>query len=215
MHAHSSRATRGFTLVELLVAITILALVAVLGVRGLDTLLRARTALITQLDENRQYMMTFGQIELDCAQLAPVAVFGGAPTLSASTDTLVLLRGVTVTDQAQGFQVVTYRKVGTELTRAATSATRDLTRLQADWNAALSSTATTPRMTLVSGVGALQLRTLDNDGAWRQDGRRVRGAVARTRRLVAATDGARGIEVSLVMQGQEHALLRVFMLGPG
>jgi general secretion pathway protein J len=215
MQIHFSEATRGFTLAELLVAITILALVAVLGVRGLDTLLRARTALITQLDENRQYMMTFGQMELDCAQLAPVSLFGGAPTLSASTDKLVLLRSVTVTDQAQAFQVVTYRKVGTELTRAASSATRDLTLLQAEWSAALSSTATTPRITLVSGVGALQLRTLSSDGAWRQDGKRVKGGLGRTRRLVVATGGASGIEVSLVMQGQEHALLRVFMLGPG
>ncbi|MEN3295328.1 MAG: ral secretion pathway protein, partial [Burkholderiales bacterium] len=36
---------RGFTLVELLIAISVLAMVAVLGWRGLDSIVRARVAL--------------------------------------------------------------------------------------------------------------------------------------------------------------------------
>jgi len=51
--AHRTINNRGFTLVELLVAITILAIVATLGWRGLDGIVRARIALNAQLEQSR------------------------------------------------------------------------------------------------------------------------------------------------------------------
>lgn len=206
---------RGFTLIELLVAISILALIAVLGWRGLDSLLRSRVALEAQLVENRQYQLIFDQMEADCAQLAPATLLDGAATLSALPGNLVLLRSATSANQPQRFQVVTYRMLGTQLSRSASELTRDRRLLQAEWQAALAAAAATARITLASNVAELTLRTRGTDGAWRQNGIHISGGVARTRRVVAPAGGASGIEVGLHIQGQKHALLRVFLLGPG
>ena len=51
---------RGFTLVELLVAISILAIVAVLGWRGLDGIVRARVALTAQMEQTRGMQLVYG-----------------------------------------------------------------------------------------------------------------------------------------------------------
>ena len=44
---------KGLTLVELLVAISVLGFVAVLGWRGLDSIVRARIALTSDLEQTR------------------------------------------------------------------------------------------------------------------------------------------------------------------
>ena len=55
---------RGFTLVELLVAISILAIVAVLGWRGLDGIVRARTTLTQQMETTRGMQLAFAQMQI-------------------------------------------------------------------------------------------------------------------------------------------------------
>ena len=54
---------RGFTLVELLVAISILAIVAVLGWRGLDGIMRARGTLTDQMEVTRGMQLAFAQLQ--------------------------------------------------------------------------------------------------------------------------------------------------------
>ena len=61
---------RGFTLVELLVAISILAVVAVLGWRGLDSIVRARTSLTEQMETTRGMQLAFAQMQSDCEHKA-------------------------------------------------------------------------------------------------------------------------------------------------
>src|SRR6476660_7000846 len=53
---------RGFTLIELLVAISVMAIVAVLGWRGLDSIVRARVALNADLDHTRGLQLAFAQM---------------------------------------------------------------------------------------------------------------------------------------------------------
>ena len=60
----------GFTLVELLVAIAILAMVAVLGWRGLDGIVRARVALTADMETTRGMQLAFAQMENDCEHAA-------------------------------------------------------------------------------------------------------------------------------------------------
>ena len=64
------RRARGFTLVELLVAISILAMVAVLGWRGLDGIVRARVALTDQMEVTRGMQLAFAQMQSDCEHMA-------------------------------------------------------------------------------------------------------------------------------------------------
>src|SRR5450759_316002 len=68
---NGARATRhkGLTLVELLVAISVLGFVAVLGWRGLDSIVRARIALTSDLEQTRGMQLAFAQLQSDCAHL--------------------------------------------------------------------------------------------------------------------------------------------------
>jgi general secretion pathway protein J len=79
----------GFTLLELLVAITVLSLVSLIAWRGLDSLVHTRERLKPEADEVRDLLVAFGQIERDLAQVvsasfvplptAPLTVRAGTP----------------------------------------------------------------------------------------------------------------------------------------
>lgn len=68
-------AARGFTLLELLVAVSVLAIVSLIAWRGLDALLGTRERLAPRNDEARAMLATFGQIERDLAQIAVPDLF--------------------------------------------------------------------------------------------------------------------------------------------
>jgi general secretion pathway protein J len=74
---------RGFTLVELLVAIAILAIVSVLAWRGLSTLLDTRARLEPEAADVRALVATVGQLDIDLARSpARAALFAmAAPTV--------------------------------------------------------------------------------------------------------------------------------------
>jgi general secretion pathway protein J len=84
----------GFTLLELLVAISVLATVSVIAWRGLDTLVSTRARLGPEGDEVRALLTAFGQVDRDLAQVinptlfafttSPITVtaIGGQPALS-------------------------------------------------------------------------------------------------------------------------------------
>ncbi len=65
----------GFTLLELLVAISVLAIVSVIAWRGLDTLVVTRERLEPAGDETRALLTAFGQLERDLAQVVNPTLF--------------------------------------------------------------------------------------------------------------------------------------------
>lgn len=79
----------GFTLLELLVAITVLSIVSLIAWRGLDSLVHTRERLQPEAEEVRDLLVAFGQIERDLAQVVnpafvplqtmPLVVRGGSP----------------------------------------------------------------------------------------------------------------------------------------
>ena len=79
----------GFTLLELLVAITVLSIVSLIAWRGLDSLVHTRERLQPEAEEVRDLLVAFGQIERDLAQVvntafvtlatAPLVVRPGTP----------------------------------------------------------------------------------------------------------------------------------------
>ena len=68
--ARRNHCAAGFTLIELLVAIGILAMVAVLGWRGLESIMRSREVLTSQLEQARGMQRAFAQMQSDCDHLA-------------------------------------------------------------------------------------------------------------------------------------------------
>ena len=206
----------GFTLVELLVAISILAIVAVLGYRGLDSIVRAREALTAQLESARGMQLAFAQMQSDCEHLANPALLQGRPYLLSAPDRLTLVRSVYNENESAKMQVVTYRIVERMLTRRESNGTRDLVQLDVMWQAAISNADTSPAVTLQSGVSAMQVMNWENNG-WRQNTQPVAQAVSAAPLPPlppnAPSVAPTGLQVQLQVDNVAAVMTKSFLLG--
>ncbi|MFI4940908.1 MAG: type II secretion system protein J [Burkholderiales bacterium] len=203
--------SKGFTLVELLVAIGVLALVAVLGWRGLDGIIRARVALTAQLEQTRGMQLTFAQIQSDCANVAPLSVIGSRPQLIADGERLRLVRTVFADDQPSQLEVVVYRLNNGVLSRRESAATRDLKALDALWTSTADDTADVQPVVLQSGVASMAMRMWAGSGPWQEADAAVTSAGAGQG---GSSTVLKGLEVTLQMQGSESVMRKVFLVGP-
>ena len=192
----------GFTLIEMLIAISILAVVAVLGWRGLDSIVRARTALADNLEQTRSLQLAFAQLQNDCINAATSGVLQSRIPMQTAGHTLVLVRNVIADTQPTRVQVVRYRLRNNQLTRWESPAVRDLGELDRWLQMANTDATTSQEVTLQSGVAAMQLRPwnngwLDGDAAIAPDN------------VVNTT----GLEVSLQLQNRSNGMRKVYLLG--
>lgn len=117
---------RGFTLLELLVAISVLSVVSVIAWRGLDSLVATRERLEPEVDETRAMLVAFGQMERDLSQVANPDFLGLAttPLNVRPADGAMMIEvarvAVPVPDRATEVQTVYYRVVEGTLVRQAT-----------------------------------------------------------------------------------------------
>lgn len=210
----------GFTLIELLVAISILAIVAVLGYRGLDSIVRAREALTLQLESARGMQLAFAQMQSDCEHLATPSLLQGRPYLLSAPDRLTLVRSVYNENDASRMQVVTYRVVERMLTRRESNGTRDLVQLDVMWQAAISNADTSPSVTLQSGVSAMQVMMWENNG-WRQNTQPVAQAIPNLQQqqqqqlapVVPPSMAPTGLQVQLQVDNVAAVMTKSFLLG--
>jgi general secretion pathway protein J len=155
--------SRGFTLLELLVAITVLSIVSLIAWRGLDTLVATRDRLEPEAADVRALLATFGQMERDLAQVPNPKFLG----LTQSPVSLSVADGATVlqlariapstSDRPTEVQTVYYRVVEGMLTRQATAA---LPAFQAIPTERLESAR------LLGKVRTLYVRTWSPNGSW-------------------------------------------------
>lgn len=226
----------GLTLIELLVAISVLAFVAVLGWRGLDSIVRARVALNEDLEHTRGMQLAFAQMQNDFAQMVPGSVVPDRAPLVIDQGRVTLIRKVYADNQPSRLQVVTYHVKDGVLMRRESEATRDLTELDNLWAAAESDAGTMQDVALQSGVAALTMRIWGPKG-WGEANanpeapeppqRIAQGAV--TPRAGAPAPGTpppgtplppqasqtalTGLQVALQLRGRETSMLKVFLLG--
>lgn len=199
----------GFTLVELLVAISILAVVAVLGWRGLDGIVRARVALTDQMETTRGMQLAFAQMQSDCEHMVPSDEIQKRPNLLADAGGMTLVRNIYIENSPSQLQVVSYRIRDGVLMRRESVGTRDLIQLDVLWKAATSNADSTPPVALQSGVLAMQVEVWENN-AWRTAGTPppdVQGGAAWT--PLPAT----GLRVALQVQNQQIPMSKAFLLG--
>ena len=110
-----TRRTRlsGFTLLELLVAVALMAILAVLSWRGLDSIIRSRSNISAASSDLSSLVVAFSQMDDDLRRSWPVRLLGVAqPAIGFARENtneeyaLVLLRE---SGQVPGLQRVTYR----------------------------------------------------------------------------------------------------------
>ncbi len=142
----------GFTLIELLVAIGILAIVAVLGWRGLDSIVRARIALSAEIESTRGMQLAFAQMQSDAEHIASPVTLQNRSALLADDESMSLVRNVYLENEPTRLSVVTYRVRDGMLDRRESAATRDLIQLDAFWKSATTKVDTAQPVVLQSGV---------------------------------------------------------------
>ena len=216
-------AQRGLTLVELLVAISIMAFVAVLGWRGLDSITRARASLNQELEQTRGLQLAFAQLQTDCSNVVNAAELDGRAPVQIDPARITLVRRTQPEAQPGALQLVTYRLRDGLLTREESLPTRDLTRLEQYAQLVKSpvpSAAQTP-VRLQAGVQAMNLRVWADDGlGWRMPNNTDSNVPTSRAALMnpqAGTTSSQitwtGLEVALRLPGRQASLTKIFMLG--
>jgi general secretion pathway protein J len=199
------KSARGFTLVELLVAIGILAMVAVLGWRGLDGIVRARVALTDQMEMTRGMQLAFAQMQSDCEHAVDATMLGRRPFLQQADNRLTLVRTVLNENEPARLQVIAYRLVNGQLMRRESSTTRDLVELDALWQASVSDTDPTPPVTLQGGVESMGVLVWQNNAWQKQPQATAQGGIV--------PSPVTGVQVVLAARGFPQPLTKSFLLG--
>jgi len=198
---------KGFTLVELLVAISILAIVAVLGWRGLDGIVRARVALTDQLEATRGMQLAFAQMQSDAEHMANPAALQRRPFLLADADRMTMVRNAYRENEPAMLQVVSYRVQDGVLVRRESQGTRDLVQLDVMWKAAISNLDSTPPVALQKGVVGMAVQTWEGN-------RWLTGGQPRESGMTAPVEVTpTGLQVSLQVQGVQQVMIKSFLLG--
>lgn len=160
--ARIRRRAGGFTLLELLVAITVLSLVSLIAWRGLDSLVHTRERLQPEADEVRELLVAFGQIERDLAQVVNTAFvpLSVAPVVfrSGAAAGFEMIRIAPATEGVpSAVQLIIYQVRDGRLYRLSSAPT---TALDAAPTTALAETA------LLGDVQALQVRVWQPGRGW-------------------------------------------------
>jgi len=213
-----SAGQRGLTLIELLVAIGVLAFIAVMAWHGLDSLTRTRESLNHELEQARSLQLTLAQWQIDCANAVDADLLDGHAPLLIENSQFVLTRRVQLEAQPSALQIVTWRLSQGVLSRSALPPTRDLTPLEAGWQQALNSNESA--VNLLAGVTGLSFRVWASDGrGWRaweaaSQGLVSHGALANSQTGTTSTQLVwRGVELSLQLSDRTAPLTKIFLLG--
>ncbi|MFJ4290416.1 type II secretion system protein J [Cupriavidus sp. NPDC089707] len=169
--------TRGFTLLEMLVAITLLAVMAVIGWRALDSLTRSRERLTDHDARLDALKILYGQFQADCEHLANPTLLQGSP-VEVGPDRLLLVRDRRDEGQPPTWQVLSYQIDGNTLVRVAAPPVADRAGLQ---SALLSlrqggNNAAQVRRVL-SDVAGMNARAWVEPAGWQADTGRIRNVL--------------------------------------
>jgi general secretion pathway protein J len=191
-------------------------MMAVLGWRGLDSIVRSRSALTADMDQTRGLQLAFAQMQSDCANLANSTLLRNRAYLQAEDNRITLVRMVMSDNQPTRLQVVAYRvNADGVLTRRESNATRELAQLDNLWQASLSDADTSGTVALQDRVQGMAMRVwvsgpagviqnAANAGNWQQ---------AAGVSTAGPANPVTGLEVSLALQGQTVPMVKAFLLG--
>lgn len=200
-------ARRGFTLLEMLVAITLLAVMAVIGWRALDSMTRSRERLTdhdTRLDALK---VLYGQFQSDCEHLADPSLLQASPVEVASGQVL-MVRDRREENQPPMWQALSYRLEGSALVRLAAPPVDSRAAVQS----ALLSLRQAGRQNnvqarqVLADVDSLGARVWIDPTGWLADNGRIRGALFNPSGASAVAATATTSTTSVVVRAVELSI---------
>jgi len=167
MNARCKKSTSGFTLLEILVALIIFALISIMTYRGLTTVLQTRTHLAEENRKWRAVAMLFARIDQDLSMLSK------RPVRDASDLTAPPFAAQPIAPGEQDAQLMFTRMGFSGQTNALAGPMRCAYRLRGEvveqllWPAPDSAPRAVPVInTLLENVATMEFQYLDNAGAW-------------------------------------------------
>lgn len=181
---------RGFTLLEMLVAITLLAVMAVIGWRALDSLTRSRERLTDHDLRLDSLKVLYGQFQSDCEHLSSPVLLQSSP-LELGPGQLLMVRDRRDAGQPTAWQVIAYRLDGSTIVRAASPylTTRNDVR-GALLNMRQPGAQAMQIRPLVNDVNSLSARAWVEPGGWQADTGRVYSALIQGNAAASAAAAA-------------------------
>ncbi|MCA8009096.1 PulJ/GspJ family protein [Burkholderia cenocepacia] len=211
-------ATRGFTLIELMIAIAILAVVAILAWRGLDQIMRGRDKVTAAMKDERVFAQMFDQMRID-ARLAATDDEAGQPAIGVAGNTLQIVRELDVPGVAPRLQVVRYRIAGGRVVRYASPPIDDTNRLRTMLKD--SSVEGWSWVALMGGVGAIDAKLYVPRVGWTTNLQTADEALAQNNDALKVPQignapparAVTGLQVSIGATSLRVPVTRIFLVG--
>ncbi len=189
-------ATRGFTLLEMLVAITLLAVIAVIAWRGLDAMIRGRERLTDHDSRLNTLKLLYGQFQADCEHLSSPALLQRSP-VELGNGQLLMVRDRRDEGRPTQWQVVAYRLDGNTVVRAASPPADNRSAVQAALIALRQpDSGGNLARALVGDAQSLSARTWIEPGGWQTENGRI-AAILLSGNASASAAAASGASASL------------------
>ncbi|PAK10260.1 general secretion pathway protein GspJ [Burkholderia ubonensis] len=210
--------TRGFTLIELMIAIAILAVVAVLAWRGLDQIMRGRDKVSSAMEDERIFAQMFDQMRID-ARRAATDDEAGQPALGVAGNTLQIVRAFDAPGAAPRLQVIRYRIAAGRVVRYASPPLADANRLRdtlknpdvEGWSS----------VALMGGVGAIDAKLYVPRVGWTTNVQTADEALAQNNDAIKVPQlgnappprAVTGLQVSIGATSLRVPVTRIFLVG--
>ncbi len=124
----------GLTLIELLVAIAILGIIAVLGWKGLDSIIFSQKELSNSVDDIRNLQLIFAQLQTDCANISNPNKINGRSPINVDVNSLAITRDTYSNLGMPKIQLIKYYLINEKLFRSASEPTRQIHDLHKYWS---------------------------------------------------------------------------------
>jgi general secretion pathway protein J len=213
------RRRNGFTLIEMLIAIAILAVIAVLSWRGLDQVIRGRTTITNAMEDERVLAQLFDQMRIDARQAATDDQ-AGQPAISIGGNGLQIVRGMFQPGTAPRLQVVRYRMTDGRIVRFASPPLSNVGEVRRALSAGDASDGWSA-VPLMGGVASFATRVYIQPDGWTSQMREVASKITENDNNLKVPQlgdaplvrAVTGLQVAVGAKNLQLPITRVFLVG--